>query len=429
MNTFQILNTSAAFLISVSRVEPEWLSEAERAAILGLQDDLVTHEQAPLVGPRILMQSILGTRGKLLAELEAKIRKVLPGKSLLELECSVDDGQLGWWAAGANHAAIRRQVEAVLNEARDRLAGECWQLLLHQAAQDSPLLLLGAGGQLMDILAENDFIEIVIRLSAEEREEFMRAAAVEQLPGLSGQYQLKSNGFQILQFRSVEAAQSALKHLKEIAQLCSISERDIGPWKVFTGRSNQQAAFELRVTIERRRELDRAFIKFRSEQDAVGALIHLSGQMLAVKSSKSPGQTEYLTIQLNKKDDKTSLFCWLKDRNSPYRKAVTEEHLLEAVRRLGLDPVQVRIPKEKEYASSQEEQEMVREDISRVFTDSWTCTKADFSINLRKTNPKDFTWVAWLRFKSSAAGLRCARYCEVQTSFGILFNVQMFLNN
>jgi hypothetical protein len=223
-------------------------------------------------------------------------------------------------------------------------------------------------------------------------------------------------------------AQLALKHLKTTAMLCSISERDIGPWRICTGRSSQQAAFELRVTIERRRELDRAFIKFRSEQEALEALLKLSGRLLSVDSSTLPGHKEFLLIQLNKKDDKSSLFCWLKDRNSSHRKAVTEENLLQAVKRQGLDPVNVRIPKEREYESSQEEQDKVREDISRVFTNSWTCTEADFNINLKKTNPKDFTWVAWLRFRSSAAGLRCARYCEVGISLSNIHIINISQN-
>ena len=56
----------------------------------------------------------------------------------------------------------------------------------------------------------------------------------------------------------------------------------------------------------------------------------------------------------------------------------------------------------------------MKEDIIRVFTDSRTCSAADFSIDVKMPYPKDFNWSAWLRFQSSAAGLRCARYCEVK---------------
>ena len=412
----------------MSSVQQEWLSEAEQAAVTGLSEDLVSRDLMHPVGPRILKQSFLGARGALLAQLEASIKQVLPPASLLELECSVDEGQLAWWATRANHQTIRQQVEPVLAKAQGQLAAESWRLALHESAEDSPVLLLGQGGRLLDILAENDFNEIVIRIPADIREDFMRNAGVEQLPGLSDCFLLKKSSFHILQFRSVELAQSALKHLKDVATLYSINVRDIGPWRALSGCSSQQAAFELRVSIERRRDLDRAFIRFRSELEAMAAAHRLAGRLLSVRSSTSY-LSEYVSIQPNKKDDKASLFCWIRDRNSTQKKAVTEESLLEAVRRQGLDPVGVRIPKEKEYQSSPEDQDRVREDISRVFTDSWTCSRTDFSIDLKKAYPKDFHWIAWLRFKSSAAGLRCAQFCEVLlvVIFCIILNYYVFL--
>ena len=50
----QILNTSAAFLLSVSSVQPEWLSDAEVATVTGMADHMVSRQLVQPVGPRIL---------------------------------------------------------------------------------------------------------------------------------------------------------------------------------------------------------------------------------------------------------------------------------------------------------------------------------------------------------------------------------------
>jgi len=47
-------------------------------------------------------------------------------------------------------------------------------------------------------------------------------------------------------------------------------------------------------------------------------LLLLSGRQLVVESSV-PGRYELLNVQINKKDDKSSLFCWLKERGSTHR--------------------------------------------------------------------------------------------------------------
>jgi ATP-dependent RNA helicase DHX8/PRP22 len=70
----QILNTSAAFLLTVSTVRAEWLTEAEGAVVTGLAEDLVTQAVLGPLGPRVLKQSILGAKWVLLRQLEADIR-------------------------------------------------------------------------------------------------------------------------------------------------------------------------------------------------------------------------------------------------------------------------------------------------------------------------------------------------------------------
>jgi hypothetical protein len=106
----QVLNTSAPFLLMVSTVRAEWMTEAELAVVTGLSEDLVSQGQIGPIGPRVLKQSIMGTRAVLLVQLEATIRQSLPPDSLLELECSVEAGQLAWWTTGSAHSAVRRQA-------------------------------------------------------------------------------------------------------------------------------------------------------------------------------------------------------------------------------------------------------------------------------------------------------------------------------
>jgi hypothetical protein len=310
---------------------------------------------------------------------------------------------------------FRRQVNAVLEEACAQLTRESWRLPLLHEADDSPQLLLGSGGRLLDILVGSEFNEIVIRSAADSREEFLQFAEVDRLPGYTDRFDVRKSGFTVLQFTSAEAAQAALRSLKEKASLYSISDRDIGPWRIIHGGNSQAAAFELRVNVERRQNQAMAFIRFRTEEEAAAAARILSGTRLFVKT-EALGGLEEVSVQLNKRDDKKSLFCWLQDRGSTRIKAVTEHRLLEAVKGRGLDPERVSIPKERMYESTAEEQENAKQAIGKVLTDSRVCSPADFGIEMKRPLAKDFTWVAWIRFQSSAAGLRCARYCEVGQS-------------
>ena len=301
----------------------------------------------------------------------------------------------------------------MLEEACAQLTRESWRLPLLNEADDSPQLLLGSGGRLLDILVGSEFNEIVIRSAVESREEFLQCAEADRLAGYTDRFDVRKSGFTVLQFSSAEAAQAALRSLKEKASLYSISDRDIGPWRIIAGgRSSQAAAFELRVNVERRQNQAMAFIRFRTEEEAAAAARILSGTRLFVKT-EALGGLEMVSVQLNKRDDKKSLFCWLQDRGSTRVKAVTEHRLLEAVKGRGLDPERVSIPKERMYESTAEEQENVKQAIVKVLTDSRVCSPADFGIEMKRPLAKDFTWVAWIRFQSSAAGLRCARYCEV----------------
>jgi len=315
---------------------------------------------------------------------------------------------------GACHPVVHRQVNQVVEEACGQLARESWRLPLHEAAEaDSPQLLVGRGGRLLDILVGSEFNEVVVLSSASTRDDFLRYAGAAQMPGFTDKFDVRKTGFTVLQFSSAEAAQSALRSLKEEAPNYMINDRDIGPWRVITGgRSSQLAAFELRVNVERRKNQAMAFIRFRTEGEAAAAALKLSGTVLFVKTERLV--SENLVVKPNKRDDKKSLFCWLQDRGSLRVKDVTEHRILEAMQERGLNPEGVRIPKEKEYESSREEQENVKQAIRDVFTNSRICSQADFCIDLKRPLAKDFTWVAWIRFQSSATGLKCALYCEVK---------------
>jgi hypothetical protein len=118
----KVLNTSAAFLLSVSSVQPEWLTEMELAVVTALSEDMLSRESVEPVGPRILIQTIIGPRAMRLHQLEADIRSNLSADSLLELDVSVAAGQLSWWTTRGNHAAVRQQVESVIDKARGLLA-------------------------------------------------------------------------------------------------------------------------------------------------------------------------------------------------------------------------------------------------------------------------------------------------------------------
>jgi hypothetical protein len=304
------------------------------------------------------------------------------------------------------------QLSDVLDEALAKLARENWRLALHQA-EGAPLLLLGRGGRLLDILVGSEFNEIVVRSPVGvAREDFLRFASTKS--GLVERFELRKSGYEVLQFSSAEMANSALNSLREMAPQYSINEKDIGPWRAIAGQTSKPAAFELRVEVERRQNQGMAFIHFTTEEQAAAAARKLRGQLIFVMPPEVLGMPEIVTVQANKRDDKRALFCWLQDKGSTQVKNVTEVTLLAALRDLGVDPTRVRIPKEREFESSRAEQEAVRLNITNALTSSRICSPSDFWIDLKRPQPKDFTWVAWLRFQSSASGLRCARYCEVR---------------
>ena len=408
--SYQILNTSASFLLTVSTVQADWLTDSEAAVVTGLSEDLVRQDVLQPIGPRILKQSIMGPRAVYLLQLEAAIRQSLPADSLLEMECSVEpEGQIAWWTTGACHPAVKRQISQAVDGARGGLARESWRLPLHEAADGSPLVLLGRGGRILDILTGSEFNEIVIRSMTDSAllDHLLRGCADEErLPGLVDTFEVKKNGFRVLQFSSAETATAALKRLKDLAPSLAMNERDIGPWRAVPGRNSQPAAFELRVTVERRLNQSVAFIRFGSEASALSAAVTLGGAL------QLPNQTQ-VSIRTNKKDDKRSLVCYLRERFSILNKDVTEEQLLEALRARGVHPEGVRIPKEREFESTRGDAEAVKAALSRVFVNGRLCSPADFDIEVKPPFPKDFTWVAWLRFQTSATGLHCARYCEV----------------
>jgi hypothetical protein len=94
----------------------------ERAVVTALGEDLLSRESIQPVGPRILIQTIIGPRAIRLHQLEADIRSSLPADSLLELDISVAEGQLAWRTTNGNHRAVRQHMETVLEEARGHLA-------------------------------------------------------------------------------------------------------------------------------------------------------------------------------------------------------------------------------------------------------------------------------------------------------------------
>jgi hypothetical protein len=271
----------------------------------------------------------------------------------------------------------------------------------------APLALVGAGGRLLDILGENEFDKVIIRLEPYQRDLLIWSADAKRLPGLLCTFQLKS-GFEVLQFQTAEAARSALKELKEVADLCDLDQRKVAPWMPLSGRPLQQAALELRVTLDRRQLQGTAVIRFNNETEAQ----KLAPQNFLFDVQISPTcRKMYIGLKPFMSGDKKSLYYVLPHNWSELQ--ITEESLLEGLKKKGLNPLGVRFAREKEFESSLDAQQEVADSISRVFTDSRTCSEGEFSIELKKAYPKDFYWCAWLRFQSSSAGLRCAKYCEV----------------
>jgi hypothetical protein len=229
-------------------------------------------------------------------------------------------------------------------------------------------------------------------------------AEAEHLPGLLRTFQLK-NEAEVLQFQSAEAAEYALKELKQVADLCDLDRRKIAPWCP-SWQLQQTAAFELRITLERRELQDSAIVQFSTEEEVK----ELPTILRDVEISPTSSYTLCVRKDI-KNDDKRPPSCKLIIHGSP--KVTDESLLLKALQTKGLNPVGVSFLREPAYESSLDVQQEVAERIGKVFTDSRTCSEGEFRVDLKKAYPKDFHWSAWLRFQSSSAGLRCAKYCEV----------------
>jgi hypothetical protein len=269
-------------------------------------------------------------------------------------------------------------------------------------------VLVGAGSHLLDILEENEFDKVIIRLEPSQLELLILRADINRLPGFLRTFQLKSK-FEVLQFQTAEAARYALKEIKDVADICDLDQRKIAPWMPSFSRPLQQAAFELRITLERRKPEKKVSIQFSTEKEAQ----EFKPQLLDLEIDSSCC-LQLLLRNDQKNRDKKSISChWIGDSALE----VSEESLLKALQKKGLNIADVRFFREKEYESSLDAQQEVADRISKVFTESRTCSEGEFSVDLKRAYPKDFYWVAWLRFQSSSVGLRCANYCEVLDKF------------
>jgi hypothetical protein len=271
----------------------------------------------------------------------------------------------------------------------------------------APLALVGAGGRLLDILGENEFDKVIIRLDPTKRDLLILRADAKHLPGLLCTFQLKSE-FEVLQFQSAETARYGLMELKEVADLCDLDQKKVAPWMPLSGRPLQQAAFELRVTLERRQLQGTAVLRFNSELEAQE---QLSKQYIK-DVEISPKCKKVIFFKPFMSGEKKSFYFVLP--RSFKELEITEESIMQGFKQKGVNLVGVRLAREKEYTSSLDAQQEVSDRISKVFTESRTCSEGEFSVDLKRAYPKDFYWVAWLRFQSSSAGLRCAKYCEVK---------------
>ena len=158
----QVLTTSKSFLLNLSYVKEEWLSEKEMEKVQNAEESVVTSQSTSPFSSRILKQYTLGPKARELQKLEKRVRECHPDMSFLKIDVNVEKGWITWTTNHRFHKQISLLLTERINKFKEVLVTEC---LLTTAQKDSggSKALIGAGGILKDVVLSNEFVDIMIK--------------------------------------------------------------------------------------------------------------------------------------------------------------------------------------------------------------------------------------------------------------------------
>ena len=390
----RLLTTSRTFLLGVSSVDSSWLSSDEMTKVKEAAEGIVTQEILKPLGSRIMRQNLLGQQRKGLKEIETDVKAMLPKEHFLDLRCKFEDGSITWVSNPAHHPLIKACILSRLKPFQEKLKKECMKTNA-QPGSDHTKVLIGAEGELKDVVLNNEFVDIMIN-----RDHLEILDVAKHQPSAYEAFRTKTQGW-VVSFDSVSNAKEALRVLQGTggAKSCHPLMRST--------RTRNQPGFEIKVTFRRRKLKEFGFLKFDSEEDCYAARLKL-GDSLFLKNG------ERISVKPNKKDN-VSLFLSLSIRGLGPLQFLRSERpkdlIEEAVRDRGISFKEVFIPMDPPIDSTNEVMQDIHASLKDIVEDAGIESK-DYGVNIRQRKPKDFFWVARLTFSSFSLGLAVATHLK-----------------
>ena len=409
----QILSTSRTFLLNLSSVEESWLSPHEKTLLLEAQELVVSSFTISPVGPRILKQSIIGYKWSELKKLEQELKSGIGEENFLEINCSVDDGNICFATNGKFHDFVENNITEKIKLHQQILENECQDVPLIED-KSRPKAIIGAGGVLEDIILENEFSDFMIKFdnNADEDTFYEICDFAKTQIGFVKINHLRKTGNRVVMIRNFSLATEALRKVKEFAELNKFDPQNIYPL-TSARRGSSQAGLEVKLSFPRRKLKKFGFIKFDSEEDAFMVLSKMDSSLMTFS-------TESLRLKLDQKGDKKSLFFALS------KHLVTPPNLVKQIKdRLKLHKMsfkEVYIPMEPGYASTNAEIKSLRQSVAALLKMSLLVVEKDFDIDIRMPSPKSGMWFVKVNFQSSVMGINVGNFLKNNPGLTIRWN-------
>ena len=403
----QILSTSRTFLLSLSCVEDDWLSEEERSLLLQTQDRIVTPGKIGPVGPRIMIQSMIGSKWSELKELERELKSCIGEENFFEITCNVEAGSITFATNKQFHSFVETVITEKIKVQQQVLLNECQEIPLIQD-KSRPKAIIGAGGVIEDIILENEFSDFMIKFDYadgdnEDNETFYEICdyATAQ-PGLIKIKKLRKTGDRVVVMRNFRLASEALKKVQQFAEVNKFPTKSIYPL-TSSRKGGSQTGIEVKLSIPRRRLQKFGFIKFDCEEDAFRVLSHMDTSSMVFGA-------HCLRLRADKRGDKKSLYFGLNRNFVTPPNLVTE--LKEKLNQNEMPFKDVFIPLGAPYESNRAEVRSLKAAVTSVVTQSMLATESDFDVDMRMPSAKSGTWLVKLNFSSSVIGINVGNYLK-----------------
>ena len=358
-------------------------------------EGIVTQQIFRPLGSRIMKQNLVRHQRQGLKDIETDVKQMLPKEHFFDLRCNFDDSSITWVSNPVHHPAIKTCILSRLEPFREKLKNECMKMNA-QPGNDHTKVLIGAEGELKDVVLDNEFVDIMI-----SRDYLEMLDVAKDCLGAYDAFPTKTQGW-VLRFDSFANAKEALRVLREAGGFKSCH-----PLMGSTRTTNLMPGFEIQVTFRRRKLKDFAFLKFGSDEDCCAARDQLVGG-LRLKNG------ECIRVKLHKRDN-ASLFLPLSIRGrGPLQVLNTlspRDMIEDAVKSRGISFKEVFIPMDSPMDSTNEVVQSIHASLSGIIKDVGIAS-SDYGVNIRPWKPRDLVWEARLTFTSFSLGLSVATHLK-----------------